>query len=222
MVLFFVLTLINARASAEDFFLNHRDIKESERIKKFSSKVKREDGALYLRLKSGSYIKLANSKDCDSNPDACRVYEFIDYIIDRGFYVINEGYYEGDEYLMISDKTGKEFVVHEYPHIPPEGNRFVTVSASEAYDVNGVFVRRFEGDVIMPEFAYEPKEYALYEFAGWKDKDTIQLIKLTNSDKEYCPETDFMTVPVRLISDKKGWGFYEELSPGKVRCVPDK
>lgn len=190
---------------------------EPEQLKKFASYVKRDGATLYFKLKSGSYSALADKEEC-SSWDTCAAYQFLDYFKDVGFYLVDVGYYEGGEYLMISDKSGERYLVHDKPEISSDRRRFVTVSASESYDINGVFIWRFEGEKIISELSYEPKEYALYEFVKWDDNSIIFLSKYASADEKLCPDSNSMTVPVVLKRDNLVWKFHESLS--KAKCEP--
>lgn len=194
-----------------------KKVKESE----VYIRSRKEGNILYLKLKSGNYVVLADSEDCEYSPNTCNVYHFIDHITERGFYIVEVGYYEGGEYLMISDKTGEKDQIHDLPNISPDRRRFVTVPKDEAYGVTGVFIWRFEDSEIISEFFFVPKEYAFFEFIGWEDNDTILLKKLMYANKEFCPEGRMMTAPVTFKLDNSGWRFIENLNNDTVKCEPD-
>ncbi|MEE9614852.1 MAG: hypothetical protein V3W31_07905 [Thermodesulfobacteriota bacterium] len=206
-----LLTLVSVSTS-EAFDLEAFDAKEVEQIRKFTPDVKRDGDTLYLRLKSGSYSALTNSNEC-SSWDTCTVYWFVDYFEDVGLYFVFIGYYEGAEYLMVFDKSGKEYLAPALPRISLDGKRVVAVSADETgYGANGVFVWRLEDEKLVSELSYEPEEYALYEFVAWEDNNTVRLTKFERSREGLCPENGFMTVPVIMKFEKEGWGFYDDLS----------
>jgi len=190
---------------------------EVDRIRKYSNLVTRDKDTLYLHLKNGSKIAIKSETKCDRY-ETCAIFEFADYIIDKGYYLLTIGLYEGNEWMMVSDETGKKHIVHANPFLSPDRSRFVTASASEAHNINGVFIWRFETDELQSELSYEPKEYALYDFAGWNDNTTISLKKFTNSDKSFCPNANFMYVPVVLKLNKTKWEFREDRSKDKVIC----
>jgi hypothetical protein len=198
---------------------------EPEQIRKFAAFAKRDGETLRLRLESGFYLTLTDKQGC-SNWETCTLYTFVDYLKDAGFYVVFIRYYEGYEYLMVSDKTGKQFLIPELPKISPDRKRLVAVSADDSgYNENGVFIWRFEGDEIVSELTYKPSappvnEYALYGFKEWKDNKTVFLIKFARSGKRLCPDSDFMTLPVILRMEAEEWRFSEVLSPDAVKCEP--
>lgn len=192
---------------------------ENDRIKKFPEYVKREGDTLYFKLRSGSDITLSDFTDCESRQYECKSFQFLNYYINEGLYLIFEKLYEGSDYILVSDRTGERYNVYDFPFFSPDRKRLATISADEtSYGKNGVFIWSLEAGGLVQELSYEPEEYALYKFVRWEDNKTVALSKFTNSVKELCPESNFMTVPVTLRQDKEDWRFYENLKHGAVTC----
>ena len=201
------------------------DSSESARIKRFSSRVERRGDVLHLSIASGPDATYTDMDECD-NWDTCHTFRFVDYFGDVGYYLLHIQYYEGDGHYMVSDKSGEDYYVQEPPNFSPDRRRFVSVSASEAYDLNGVFIWRLEGSKLVSELRYEPfeppvNEYALYGFVGWKDDRTILLNKYADANKDLCPKMLDMTIPVTLRLEGGSWNFHEELSGATVKCGPN-
>lgn len=196
------------------------DDREMLRIERFKENVRRDGDTLYLKIESGAYLAFKDTQSCEP-PLPCD-YEFIDYYRDLGFYLIFVGYYEGEDYVMISDKDGKEYSVKELPRLSPDKERLVSVSACDAFCVNGVFVWRIADNGLVSELFYEPAEYARYSFIKWMDDKTIELTKKIYSTEQLCPKFDFMTVPVALRLEEGGWKFYDDISSRDIRCGPDQ
>lgn len=214
---FFFLLIHIQTPSTDAGYPEGSETDELKQIKEFGEFVKREGDTLYLKLKTGAFVSLKNSGKC-SGWDSCKEYEFIEYFKDAGFYHVFLYLGEQSEHLMLSDKTGQEHEVHSTPEPAPDGKRFAAVSASEAFDVNGVFIWRLDGDGLAQELSYESEEYALYSFKAWLDNKTILLSKFARSKKSACPSSDFMRVPVVLKLEEGAWRFYEDLSSPAVRC----
>ncbi len=191
---------------------------EMLRIERFEENVRREGDTLYLKVESGAYLAFKDTQSCEP-PLPCD-YEFVDYYGDLGFYLIFVGYYEGEDYVMISNKDGKEYSVKGLPRLSPDKERFVSVSACEVYCINGVFIWRIVDNGLVLELSYEPEEYARYSFIQWKDDKTIELAKKIYSTEQLCPKSDFMMVPVTLRLERGDWKFYDDSSRRNIRCDP--
>lgn len=193
--------------------------RETAQIKKFREKVKRDGDTLLLKNKSGTFISLKDSLDCN-HPNTCAAYKFLDYFEDIGFFLVQGYYWESGQHIMISESDEGKYYVHKLPMFSPDRRRLVTVPADTetGWDMNGVFIWRIEGTEIVSEFSYEPTEYAHYKFVRWEDNKHLELKKWLESSKELCPETDFMIVPVDLRKEDDGWKLYEDFSLDSVEC----
>ena len=193
--------------------------REAAQIEKFKENVKREGDTLLLKNKSGSYISLKDSPECESY-STCFSFGFLDYFDDIGFYLVQSYYSEGGEFTMVSESDGKKYYIHERPMFSSDRKRLVTVpdDSDTGYNENGVFIWRIQDNKLIPEFSYEPTIYAQYRFVRWKDNTSIELKKWLRSSKGLCPETDFMIIPISLEMEDDGWELYKHFSPDSVEC----
>lgn len=194
---------------------------EPKQLEKYKDRVRRDGNLLMLKTDSGAYITFGDTLGCDP-VSWCR-YIFLDYYKDTGFYVIFVRAHEGDTYIMISEKNGKEYYVMESPKLSPDRKRIVTVSASEHADSNGVYIWRMGEDELTSELSYKPfavKKRAYYYFKRWKDNKTIELTKQVRANRDRCPHSNFMMVPVTLHLEDGGWKLYDDLSAQSVECGP--
>lgn len=210
---------------SSDGEVQNEEGRETLRIERFKENVRRDGDTLYLKVESGAYLTLKDPKSCDLYLPCD--YEFVDYYIDSGFYLIFAGYYEGEDYIMISDKDGKKYSVTDIPRLSPDKERFVSASACEAFCRNGVFIWRIVDGDLVSELSYEPfeppvNEYALYSFIEWTDDKTILLSKYIRSIEEFCPKTLDITYPVVLKLEDGEWKFYDDLSSDTVKCGPNE
>lgn len=197
---------------------NNEEDQENLRIERFKENVRRDGDTLYLKTGSDALLAFKNAQSC--MPSSPCDYEFVDYYGDLGFYLIFVGYYEGEDYVMISDKDGKEYSVKEVPKVSPDETRIISVSACDAYCINGVFVWRVVNGRLVSELFYVPEEYAQYSFVKWVDDRTIELAKKVYASRQICQESDFMTVPVKLELEDGGWRFHDDLSRRDIKCGP--
>lgn len=203
-----------------DGAVQNEEYQEMLRIERFKENVRRDGDTLYLKTESGTYLTFKDTQSCDP-PSPCD-YEFVDFYSDLGFYLVFVGYYEGEDYIMISDKDGKEYSVKDIPMLSPDRERVVSISTCGAFCINGVFIWRIVDGGLVSELFYEPGEYARYSFIKWEDALTIELTKKIYSTERLCPEFDFMMVPVTLRLEEGGWKFYDDLSSRDIRCGPDQ
>jgi hypothetical protein len=225
-VLFFLIFSSNSTSTAQDYVKERfyfeqicKDIRNSHecaqaiecyQIKRYSKYFSRQNNQLKIKLKNGKILALKDSLEDDVDG---KWYNFREYLQDVGYFVIHVQYYEGNEYLMINDKTGKEYRIFEIPHISPDKRRFVSVSASEAYNPNGVWIWRFTPGGLVNELSYEPKEYSLFTFVSWENNKTIKLSKYTHD-----PKRSPIAVPALLKLEANEWKFFEEpIKGGKDR-----
>lgn len=192
---------------------------ETKQIEKFKENVKREGDTLFLKLSSGSYITMKDNLGCES-PNSCAFSKFSDHFKDIGFYFVHSVYWEGTGNIMISESDGRKYYIFDLPRFSSDKRRFVTIpnDTDAGYDRNGVFVWRIEGNEIIPEFSYEPREYVQYRFVRWKDNEYIELEKWLESPKSLCPEYRYMIIPVSLEKEADGWKLYEDFSSDSVEC----
>jgi hypothetical protein len=204
-------------------FLN--GLRESERrlIEKYPSNVRRDGDILSLRLKSGAYAELKDLSACDTG-DTCLLHEFVDYYNDLAYYLIEVSFYEGGEYLLVSHGTGQKYYIPEFPEISPDRKRFVTAIRDDAgYSPfeSGVYIWRFEENELVEELSYTPEAYEGYDFLEWENNNAIRFSKFASSDREICPNSDFMTtvVTLKLVDvEKKFWEFHDDIARDTVRC----
>ena len=193
--------------------------REAAQIEKHKENVKRDGDTLILKSKSGTYISMKDSPRC-RNYATCFSFEFVDYFKDVGFYLVQSYYLEGGQFTMVSESSGKKYLIHELPMLSPDRRRLITIpdDTDAGYDENGIFIWRIEGNELIPEFTYRPKGYVQYRFVRWKDNKFIELKKWLYSSKGLCSETHFMLVPADLKKEDDGWKLYEDFSPESVKC----
>lgn len=215
LLLLFFIGSLSTRAYSYDW--RTVEAMENERIEIYKNFVRREDDTLYLKTKSGGEIILKKASECE--PLIPCSYRFVDYLQDVGFYVIYEYYYEASNNTIISDWDGTRYSVNEFPIVSPDKKRIAAVSASDGFNIDGLFIWRIEGTKLVSELNFAPKEYPpLYFFKRWKDNSTIEIMKGIHSSKVFCPDSNFMKIPVTVKLEPDGWKFYEDLSANSVMC----
>jgi hypothetical protein len=98
---------------------------EAKQINRFSDKVSRNNGALLLKLASGSSITLTNS---GRNNERLKVYWFITYYQHTGYFLVQVRGWEGFAYLVINASSGEILRLSGVPIISRDLRRFVVTS----------------------------------------------------------------------------------------------
>lgn len=134
--------------------------------------VTRTLGGLRLRLLNGKTLVMENREEGDS----VRRFSFRDYPKGIGYFLLHRQLYEGDDYLLIHARSGKQFALQERPVISPDGLRIVTASAglSGMSSGNAVQIWRIQPRGLELEFELSPKDWEPSD-PQWRSNRTIRL-----------------------------------------------
>jgi hypothetical protein len=113
---------------------------EPEALESARGRASRAGSTLTLFLKSGSTLALDNRrKGCAEGPDDghvvwddCVFFSFVAALPDYGQFLVWKGRYEGGNFLLIDDRTGREAAIEAPPQFAPDGQRFLVVDNSVA------------------------------------------------------------------------------------------
>ncbi len=146
---------------------------EAGRIAPFADRVGRYGELLVLRAANGERVVLVRSPD-DCDHDGCIWYSFEDAVEHLKSFLVQIYYYEGDEYLLIDRRDGRQTRVAERPHPDPEGRRFLATRTDEMFgDVMQMWLMTLKGPAL--EFAYEPLVSVC--FAAWRALADVELVQ---------------------------------------------
>ncbi|HKZ03297.1 MAG TPA: hypothetical protein VI750_06505 [Pyrinomonadaceae bacterium] len=157
----------------------------------YSPAVKRAGSSLRLQLRSGRSVSL---RDFQKRGDEASVvkYSFRDYLRDLGYFLIHRQFYEGDDYLMIQDTTGRRYELQNVPVVSPDKRRLVTASngISGGYNANALQIWRLTLRGMVLEQTIEPNDWGPSD-AEWIDNLTIRVMKnLPVSGESEAPKSD--------------------------------
>jgi hypothetical protein len=149
----------------------------------FSDRVTRQGDDLTFKLDNGkTKLITSNPKACDDAPvDACVIYQLVGYVRQSRQFVLRVLYYESEFVHLVSQSTGAVTELEGYPHPSPGGRRFVTVAASDAWDIKSPIA--VYANVEPPRLDWrfpEPTEYEQYAFDGWDGEDRMKLHTISN------------------------------------------
>lgn len=157
--------------------------------------------ALKLKLKNGSY------KTLEDTPD--KSFTFREYLNTPGYFLVSTWSNDNENYLMISDTTGKEQFMPGQPVFSPNRAKLVTASfdLSSGKNPNTIQVWRLTPGELVREMTLEPEPINWGPSdLKWLDEQTIQFTKniLTEDNNPACS--------LRLMQLKqtdKGWRILE-------------
>ncbi|MBX2841477.1 MAG: hypothetical protein KTR26_06875 [Flammeovirgaceae bacterium] len=113
---------------------------EGYQLKKFGTRVKRENNELFIKLDDGNWFQLQNNPDSDEN-----AHSFEYYFDDFGFYSIRVQWGEGNGYKLVNSKTGAITNIIGRPFFSPDGTSIIALGndIEAGYSDNG-FLKLFE------------------------------------------------------------------------------
>lgn len=154
-------------------------------IAKTGSSAVRRAGELRLRFNNGSsriYKDNQSKAACDNGPyQNCKKYILYDYFPEHRLFLVNVGYGESDDWLLVREQDGKEEQIVAPPSYSPNKKWLASVYNTDGPDDgnNGIDIVSASPNPSEPAFHYRPKDYELWEFVGWDGDDRL-LLKVTS------------------------------------------
>ncbi|HRO66397.1 MAG TPA: hypothetical protein PL182_02405, partial [Pseudobdellovibrionaceae bacterium] len=157
----------------DESFFARLEKNEADLIRKLGHpRVARDGRTLTITTSSGKVTQLKDCLDCGPEKDIEH------YLVTRfskpDAVLIYRQLYEGDDYTLITD-DGVPHQIPSYPVFSPDRKAFVVVSASEAFNWNGLEMWQSKGSSFERKLHYEPKVYEIYRFLGWDGNDRVRL-----------------------------------------------
>lgn len=133
--------------------------------------------SLRLQLRNGRSVVL---KDFQKRGDEASVvkYSFRGYVRDIGYFLIHRQFYEGEDYLIIQDTTGRRYELQGVPVISPDKRRLVTASngINGGYNANAIQIWRLSRQGMVLEQTIMPNDWGPSN-AEWIDNLTLRVVK---------------------------------------------
>ncbi|MGO9672946.1 MAG: hypothetical protein ACLPSF_02045, partial [Methylocella sp.] len=116
------------------------------------------------------------------------------------FYLIESGYYECGDQLLVSRHSGSETVMRgDIPVLSPSGSFLLSIDQNEACDRKyDIAIWSMQTNPPKLEFKYVAKQYETWEFTRWDADDRITLIGEFNGKASYSQEAE-------LVRNGTGW-----------------
>jgi hypothetical protein len=179
---------------------------ESPCILQTKSLAVRRGRSLRLAFRDGTartYVD-SSTKACQSGPyENCRQYLLYDYFPEHKLFLVNVGYYESEDWLLVRQLNGKEEKVVAPPRYSPNKKWLASVYWTEGTDDgnNGIDIVSTSANQAQRSFHYRPSEYELWEFVAWDGDDRLSLTVTWRVGNN--PE--LVTWPAEVIRVKGEW-----------------
>jgi len=160
--------------------IEEHQLKNSEHARR----VIRRGGELRLKLNNGRWQTLKDYQKANED-DSVIQYNFREYLPELGYFLVHRQFYEGRDYLMIHDASGRRFPLQDVPVVSPDRRRLITTSNGimGGYDPNAIQIWRATPRGLVLEQTIKPQGWGP-SGAKWIDNQKISLIKnLPSADR---------------------------------------
>ena len=187
---------------------------EPQRLEAEHGQVIRTGGELALSLTRGRWTYFHDdevwclSGVIPARTDGCVRFFFVGHPVPQ-YYLLRAPYPEGSDYRLVDRETGHQTNVPAEPHFASDGSHFVTVSAAEIYDPDGIEVWSLASGSPKLQWSHVPSQFALYHFVAWDGDRAVSLKVETYVDHV------LRKLPARLLLGDTGW-----MLPGPVEASP--
>lgn len=157
---------------------------EHAHIAKYKDLVKRENKNLLLKTTNGKDVVLKNT-DNPEDAENYATYFFEDYLKSIDAYLVMIQYYEGEEYCLISKKTGEQIIVPGQILLSPDKKRFISynMDLEAGYSPNGFAIYLIKDNTFENEFELYSEEWGPSK-VKWINNNEIEIERTVWSDNE--------------------------------------
>lgn len=156
---------------------------ESELLSKRDAEASREGSSLYVMTLRGPVIFTDTLSDAHVEG---AYYRYLGYYPDIQQHLVGIIYYEGNNYVLVSNTTAEAVFTGDAPHVSPSRQRIVVANASESYTPNQIKVWALESGRLRLEHS-EPFKTIVARFVRWEDDASFTVDEFDNSRSADCP-----------------------------------
>ena len=184
---------------------------EAQRIALAGEAVRREKGVLFLQVRNGSVIELRD----ELIGDAFQRNVFAKVVDELDAFLVEEYYYEGFGFLLISRSTGQQVGLGGAPLPSPKRDRFVATSMDldAGFISTGIEVYNTTGDSIALEWSWVADDCCIAPWgpsdAVWVNDTTIHFVKNV-AGRSPTPHYPYARSPMILRRSGNSW----KMEPG--------
>jgi len=180
---------------------NKDHTEDADCLNKLKGLFTRNGDRLTLQLDGGrSKTYVGNSAACKAdNVEKCVVFSMTQYFPQTRSFLVTKGYYEGADFLFVSQRTGSELVVSDILALSPNAKFLIAIDQNDAGEREfDIAIWSMDSDPPSPEFKYKAEQYENWEVVAWKDDTHISMKAWINGKTSYDQEAE-------LVRKDKGW-----------------
>jgi len=124
------------------------------------SRARRDGDNLTLTFANGHTMTLHNdNKGCEDGPDHCDSYMLAAEVPQFHWFLVFEAFYEGGNFYLIDDRSGRKTRIPYWPVFSPDGQRILIQNDDEVSDHdNNLEIWRRDGDGAVLEWSHSVKQ----------------------------------------------------------------
>lgn len=152
---------------------------EAGRLRQTRGRVHRQDSVLVFYPSAAQPLHFVSSS-CEV-ADSCTLYRFLGAVPQSEYWLVDVGYYEGNDYLLVHQRTGQHLIVDDYPSLSPSGRRVVSAANAyqDIYQSDGLVFWQF--GTARPQLVWRRNAPWVPQGLRWADEHTL-LIKANEQD----------------------------------------
>lgn len=178
---------------------------ERSQLPHYPREVVRQDGSLRLHLRTGKTVTFKDSPEV--------AYSFRDYLAGLGYFLLHFQLLEGDGYLVVNDRTGRKYPIHDLPLFSPDRRRLATLSMDleAGFNPNALQIWRLTIRSMTLEWSLKPKEWGPSE-GIWLDNQTLKVVQKIPQG-EYRDSYRQRTILIKKTA--AGWKLQPQAATGR-------
>ncbi|MFT6320459.1 MAG: hypothetical protein ACJAT4_001384 [Granulosicoccus sp.] len=172
----------------------------AKQLKKDAQYVSENAEGITLTLLTGKTVEFKNSTPDPNANDEFIQKKYLEYLPKVGFFIFRNNYYEGGDYSLVNDKSGKETTIAGFPKLAPDAKYLIATNqdAVAGFEFNGIQIFGFPNGRFekLLEKNFEDMEP---HTPKWIDHKTIEISMIpSDADKETKPSN------IKVIMNEKG------------------
>ena len=158
---------------------------ESGLLRKRDARASRQGDSLHVMTLRGPVIftdTLDEFKHVEGG-----LYLYLGYYPDIGQHLVRVFYYEGRNYVLVSNTTAEAVFTGDTPHVSPLRKRIAVADAGIAYTPNQIRLWALESGRLRLEHS-EPSKTLSASFIRWEDDESFTVDEYDSERSDQCPK----------------------------------